>query len=87
MSKTELQVENRVKLAALTLLAVPSLPVSPYYSNLFFSFYLKIDQNTSLDQRYQEKSGTGKNASPEEGKTSAESNFYLEELEKYTFSV
>ncbi|XP_065484000.1 uncharacterized protein LOC135985007 [Caloenas nicobarica] len=46
-----------------------------------------IDQNTALDQCYQEKSDPGNNASPEEGKTSAESNFYLEELEKYTFSV
>ncbi|KAK2534150.1 hypothetical protein Q9233_004333 [Columba guinea] len=47
----------------------------------------KIDQNTPLHQCYQEKSGPRNNASPEEGKTSTESNFYLEELEKYTFSV
>ncbi|XP_069664907.1 uncharacterized protein [Haliaeetus albicilla] len=49
--------------------------------------HCKISWNNSPDQCYQEKSGPGNNASPEEGKASAESNFYLEELEKYTFSV
>ncbi|XP_059671648.1 uncharacterized protein LOC104261486, partial [Gavia stellata] len=46
-----------------------------------------INWNNPPDQCYQEKSSPGNNASPEDGKTSAESNFYLEELEKYTFSV
>ncbi|XP_075351560.1 uncharacterized protein LOC142406497 [Mycteria americana] len=47
----------------------------------------KISWNNSPDQCYQEKWGPGNNASLEEGKASAESIFYLEELEKYTFSV
>ncbi|XP_063180032.1 uncharacterized protein LOC134510710 isoform X2 [Chroicocephalus ridibundus] len=47
----------------------------------------KINGNNPPDQCYQEKSGPGSNASPEGGKASAESNFCLEELEKYTFSV
>uniref|UniRef100_A0A8B9EX42 Uncharacterized protein n=1 Tax=Amazona collaria TaxID=241587 RepID=A0A8B9EX42_9PSIT len=54
---------------------------------LFFSFHLKINWNNSPDQCYQEKSDPGNSGSTEEGKTSAETNFYLEELEKYTFSV
>ncbi|XP_054671017.1 uncharacterized protein LOC129202383 [Grus americana] len=47
----------------------------------------KINWNNPPDQCYQETSGPGNNASLEEGKTSTESNFYLEELENYTFSV
>ncbi|CAM9249994.1 unnamed protein product [Bubo scandiacus] len=47
----------------------------------------KINWNNTPDECYQEKSGPGKNENPEEGKICAESNFYLEELEKYTFSV
>ncbi|XP_010176153.2 uncharacterized protein LOC104532602, partial [Antrostomus carolinensis] len=46
-----------------------------------------INGNNPPDQCYQEKSGLGNNESPEEGKASAKSNFHLEELEKYTFSV
>ncbi|XP_053913854.1 uncharacterized protein LOC104062149 [Cuculus canorus] len=47
----------------------------------------KIICNNPLDQYYKEESSPGNNAGPEEGKASAERNFYLEELEKYTFSV
>ncbi|KAF4790931.1 hypothetical protein TURU_135920 [Turdus rufiventris] len=47
----------------------------------------KVSCNNPPDQCYEEKSGPKNNASQEEGKTSAESNFYLEDLEKYTFSV
>ncbi|XP_074941812.1 uncharacterized protein LOC142053695 [Phalacrocorax aristotelis] len=53
----------------------------------FFFLHLKITWNNSPDQCHQEKSGSGNHAIPEEGKASAENNFYLEELEKYTFSV
>ncbi|XP_032847826.1 uncharacterized protein LOC104362639 [Tyto alba] len=49
--------------------------------------HLKINWDNPPDQCYQEKSCPENNASPEEGKGSAESNFYLEDLEKYTFSV
>uniref|UniRef100_A0A8C3TIF2 Orofacial cleft 1 candidate gene 1 protein n=2 Tax=Catharus ustulatus TaxID=91951 RepID=A0A8C3TIF2_CATUS len=47
----------------------------------------KVSWNNPPDQRHEEKSGPKNNASQKEGKTSSESNFYLEELEKYTFSV
>ncbi|XP_005525405.1 PREDICTED: uncharacterized protein LOC102100973 [Pseudopodoces humilis] len=47
----------------------------------------KVSWNNPPDQCYEEKSGLENNASQEAGKTSAESNFYLEDLEKYTFSV
>uniref|UniRef100_A0A8V5FQA8 Uncharacterized protein n=1 Tax=Melopsittacus undulatus TaxID=13146 RepID=A0A8V5FQA8_MELUD len=53
----------------------------------FFPFHLKINWNNSPDQCYQEKSDPRNRGSTEEGKASAETNFYLEELEKYTFSV
>ncbi|XP_064016947.1 uncharacterized protein LOC135184794 isoform X3 [Pogoniulus pusillus] len=55
--------------------------------------HLKEDQgghdkvDNLADQYYQEKSGSGSNSSREGGKESAESKLYLEELEKYTFSV
>ncbi|XP_027532014.1 orofacial cleft 1 candidate gene 1 protein isoform X2 [Neopelma chrysocephalum] len=47
----------------------------------------KINWNNPPDQCHEERSGPENNASQEEEKTSVESNFYLEELEKYTFSV
>ncbi|RLW04482.1 hypothetical protein DV515_00005804, partial [Chloebia gouldiae] len=47
----------------------------------------KVSWNNPPHQCCGEKSGPKNNASQEEGKTSAESNFYLEDLEKYTFSV
>ncbi|XP_050826658.1 uncharacterized protein LOC103815122 isoform X3 [Serinus canaria] len=47
----------------------------------------KVSRNNPPDQCYELKSGPENNASQEEGKTSADSNFYLEDLEKYTFSV
>uniref|UniRef100_A0A8C0U0V1 Uncharacterized LOC111923933 n=1 Tax=Cyanistes caeruleus TaxID=156563 RepID=A0A8C0U0V1_CYACU len=47
----------------------------------------KVSWNNPPDQCYEENSGLKNNASREAGKTSAESNFYLEDLEKYTFSV
>ncbi|XP_058687092.1 uncharacterized protein LOC131575522 [Poecile atricapillus] len=47
----------------------------------------KVSWNNPPDQCYEEKSGLKNYASREAGKTSAESNFYLEDLEKYTFSV
>ncbi|XP_041331282.1 uncharacterized protein LOC121357760 [Pyrgilauda ruficollis] len=47
----------------------------------------KVSRNKPPDQCYEEKSGPESNKSQEEGKTSPESNFYLEDLEKYTFSV
>ncbi|XP_037984343.1 uncharacterized protein LOC119697541 [Motacilla alba alba] len=47
----------------------------------------KVSRNNPPDQCNEEKSGPEINASQEEGKTSSESNFYLEDLEKYTFSV
>ncbi|XP_077047111.1 uncharacterized protein LOC143695789 [Agelaius phoeniceus] len=46
----------------------------------------KVIRNNLPDQCCELKSGPENNAS-QEGKTSAESNFYLEDLEKYTFSV
>ncbi|XP_009277493.1 PREDICTED: uncharacterized protein LOC103898852 [Aptenodytes forsteri] len=51
------------------------------------NLYFQIHWNNPPDQCYQEKSDPGNNARPEEGKASEESNFYLEDLEKYTFSV
>lgn len=53
----------------------------------FFSFCLKINWNNPPEQYYQEKAGPVNNTSLEEGKASSEINFYLEELEKYTFSL
>ncbi|XP_009958858.1 PREDICTED: orofacial cleft 1 candidate gene 1 protein [Leptosomus discolor] len=50
-------------------------------------FLEKFNWNNPPDQRYQEKSDPGNNASPEEEQASVESSFYMEELEKYTFSV
>ncbi|XP_035174989.1 orofacial cleft 1 candidate gene 1 protein [Oxyura jamaicensis] len=47
----------------------------------------KINWNNSPEQYYQDKSGPVNNTSPEEGKASSEINLYLEELEKYTFSL
>uniref|UniRef100_A0A8D2LZI4 Orofacial cleft 1 candidate gene 1 protein n=1 Tax=Zonotrichia albicollis TaxID=44394 RepID=A0A8D2LZI4_ZONAL len=47
----------------------------------------KVSRNNPPDQCCELKSGSENNASQEEGKTSEESNFYLEDLEKYTFSV
>ncbi|XP_064520144.1 uncharacterized protein LOC135418610 isoform X3 [Pseudopipra pipra] len=47
----------------------------------------KINWNNPPDQHREERSGPENNGSQEEEKTSVESNFYLEELEKYTFSV
>ncbi|XP_051655125.1 uncharacterized protein LOC127476334 isoform X3 [Manacus candei] len=47
----------------------------------------KINWNNPPDQHHEERSGPENNGSQEEEKTSVESNFYLEELEKYTFSV
>uniref|UniRef100_A0A8C5NS83 Orofacial cleft 1 candidate gene 1 protein n=1 Tax=Junco hyemalis TaxID=40217 RepID=A0A8C5NS83_JUNHY len=46
-----------------------------------------VSRNNPPDQCCELKSGPENNASQEEGKTCAESNFYLEDLEKYTFSV
>ncbi|XP_061850906.1 uncharacterized protein LOC104551953, partial [Colius striatus] len=46
----------------------------------------KISLNNPPDQCYEEKSGPGDNAGLE-GKASAEHSSYLEELDKYTFSV
>ncbi|XP_017664146.1 PREDICTED: uncharacterized protein LOC108494298 isoform X3 [Lepidothrix coronata] len=47
----------------------------------------KINWNNPPDQHHEERSGPENNGSQEEEKTSVGSNFYLEELEKYTFSV
>uniref|UniRef100_A0A8B9U5T9 Orofacial cleft 1 candidate gene 1 protein n=1 Tax=Anas zonorhyncha TaxID=75864 RepID=A0A8B9U5T9_9AVES len=47
----------------------------------------KINWNNPPEQYYQEKYGPVNNTSLEEGKASSEINFYLEELEKYTFSL
>ncbi|XP_068787992.1 uncharacterized protein [Struthio camelus] len=47
----------------------------------------KINWNNPPEQYYQEKSGPVNNASTEKGEASSENNFYLEELEEYTFSV
>nr|XP_047928044.1 uncharacterized protein LOC106034898 isoform X4 [Anser cygnoides] len=47
----------------------------------------KINWNNPPEQYYQEKAGPVNNTSLEEGKASSEINFYLEELEKYTFSL
>ncbi|XP_071409379.1 uncharacterized protein [Pithys albifrons albifrons] len=47
----------------------------------------KINRNNPSDQHYEEKPGPENNANQEEKKTSPESNFSLEELEKHTFSV
>uniref|UniRef100_A0A8C3GGX7 Orofacial cleft 1 candidate gene 1 protein n=1 Tax=Cairina moschata TaxID=8855 RepID=A0A8C3GGX7_CAIMO len=47
----------------------------------------KINWNNPPEQYYQEKSGPVNNTSLEEGKASSEINFYMEELEKYTFSL
>ncbi|XP_009324813.1 PREDICTED: uncharacterized protein LOC103919083 [Pygoscelis adeliae] len=60
-----------------------STELGPMHVNMLF----QINWNNPPDQCYQEKSGPGNNARPEEGKASEESNFYLEDLEKYTFSV
>ncbi|KAM4790834.1 uncharacterized protein ACIQIH_002452 [Cyanocitta cristata] len=47
----------------------------------------KVSWNNPPAQCYEEKSGPENSDNREEGKTSTESNFYLEDLEKYTFSV
>ena len=52
-----------------------------------FSLHLKSNWNNPPEECYQEKSSAVNDTNPEEGKASSESNFYLEELEKYTFSV
>uniref|UniRef100_A0A8C3MEL9 Uncharacterized protein n=1 Tax=Geospiza parvula TaxID=87175 RepID=A0A8C3MEL9_GEOPR len=59
--------------------------------NLYFQVCILkncfVSRNNPSDQCCELKSGPENNASQEEGKTSAETNFYLEDLEKYTFSV
>ncbi|XP_076188213.1 uncharacterized protein LOC143157278 [Aptenodytes patagonicus] len=60
-----------------------STELGPMHVNMLF----QIHWNNPPDQCYQEKSDPGNNARPEEGKASEESDFYLEDLEKYTFSV
>ncbi|XP_039242874.1 uncharacterized protein LOC114000632 isoform X4 [Pipra filicauda] len=47
----------------------------------------EVNWNNPPDQHHEERSGPESNGSQEEEKTSVESNFYLEELEQYTFSV
>ncbi|XP_067148263.1 uncharacterized protein [Apteryx mantelli] len=47
----------------------------------------KINWNNPPEQYYREKTGPVNNASTEKGEASSQNNFYLEELEKYTFSV
>nr|XP_013817645.1 PREDICTED: orofacial cleft 1 candidate gene 1 protein [Apteryx mantelli mantelli] len=46
-----------------------------------------INWNNPPEQYYREKTGPVNNASTEKGEASSQNNFYLEELEKYTFSV
>ncbi|XP_014164078.1 orofacial cleft 1 candidate gene 1 protein [Geospiza fortis] len=60
-----------------------------YHLNLCIQALPKrmVRRNNPSDQCCELKSGPENNASQEEGKTSAETNFYLEDLEKYTFSV
>ncbi|XP_015709991.2 orofacial cleft 1 candidate gene 1 protein isoform X1 [Coturnix japonica] len=47
----------------------------------------KLNWNNPPEECYQEKSSAVNHTNLEESKASSEGNFYLEELEKYTFSV
>uniref|UniRef100_A0A8B9QBT3 Orofacial cleft 1 candidate gene 1 protein n=1 Tax=Apteryx owenii TaxID=8824 RepID=A0A8B9QBT3_APTOW len=60
-----------------------SLDLDHWLCNLYF----QINWNNPPEQYYREKTGPVNNASTEKGEASSQNNFYLEELEKYTFSV